>query len=64
MDLKLSCTSGTLVVRAHPRFIHHFRMGQERFRSMSSPHYRDAAGAILVYDCTDAASFESVKFWA
>ena len=37
--------------------------GQERFRSMSSLYYRDAAGAILVYDCTDAASYESVKYW-
>ena len=38
--------------------------GQERFRSMSSLYYRDAAGAILVYDCTDTESFESVKYWA
>jgi small GTP-binding protein len=37
--------------------------GQERFRSMSSLYYRDAAGAILVYDCTDPSSFESVKYW-
>ena len=37
--------------------------GQERFRSMSSLYYRDAAGAILVYDCTDSASFEAVKYW-
>jgi small GTP-binding protein len=37
--------------------------GQERFRSMSSLYYRDAAAAILVYDCTDPASFESVKYW-
>ena len=37
--------------------------GQERFRSMSSLYYRDTAGAILVYDCTDPSSFESVKYW-
>jgi small GTP-binding protein len=37
--------------------------GQERFRSMSSLYYRDAAGAILVYDCTDSGTFESVKYW-
>ena len=37
--------------------------GQERFRSMSSLYYRDAAAAILVYDCTDPTSFESVKYW-
>lgn len=37
--------------------------GQERFRSMSGLYYRDASGAILVYDCTDPATFESVKYW-
>ena len=37
--------------------------GQERFRSMSALYYRDAAGAILVYDCTDPGTFESVKYW-
>jgi len=37
--------------------------GQERFRSMSSLYYRDAAGALLVYDSTEAGSFESVKYW-
>ncbi len=30
---------------------------------MSSLYYRDAAAAILVYDCTDSASFEAVKYW-
>ena len=38
--------------------------GQERFRSMSALYYRDATGAILVYDCTDPNTFESVKYWA
>lgn len=38
--------------------------GQERFRAMAPLYYRDAAGAVVVYDCTDANSFESVKYWA
>lgn len=38
--------------------------GQERFRAMAPLYYRDAAGAVIVYDCTDAASFEAVKYWA
>eukprot|EP00922_Rhytidocystis_sp_ex-Travisia-forbesii_P072983 GHVS01108781.1.p1 GENE.GHVS01108781.1~~GHVS01108781.1.p1 ORF type:complete len:220 (+),score=34.79 GHVS01108781.1:392-1051(+) len=37
--------------------------GQERFRAMAPLYYRDAAGAIIVYDCSHAPSFESVKFW-
>lgn len=30
---------------------------------MSSLYYRDAAAAILVYDCTDGSTFEAVKYW-
>lgn len=30
---------------------------------MSSLYYRDASAAILVYDCTDASTFEAVKYW-
>ena len=38
--------------------------GQERFRAMTHLYYRDAAGAVVVYDSSDAGSFESVKYWA
>jgi len=38
--------------------------GQERFRAMAPLYYRDTAGAVIVYDCTDANSFEAVKYWA
>lgn len=37
--------------------------GQERFRSMAPLYYRGALAAILVYDITNADSFNEVKIW-
>lgn len=37
--------------------------GQERFHALGPIYYRDAAGALLVYDITDAESFHKVKNW-
>ena len=37
--------------------------GQERFHALGPIYYRDANGAILVYDITDADSFVKVKNW-
>eukprot|EP00933_Yihiella_yeosuensis_P012129 TRINITY_DN120227_c0_g1_i1.p1 TRINITY_DN120227_c0_g1~~TRINITY_DN120227_c0_g1_i1.p1 ORF type:complete len:201 (+),score=44.43 TRINITY_DN120227_c0_g1_i1:90-692(+) len=37
--------------------------GQERFRAMTHLYYRDAAGAVIVYDCTDGRSQASVQYW-
>mmetsp|Transcript_2063 Transcript_2063/g.5397 ORF Transcript_2063/g.5397 Transcript_2063/m.5397 type:complete len:134 (-) Transcript_2063:289-690(-) len=37
--------------------------GQERFHSLGPIYYRDADGALLVYDTTDAESFNKVKNW-
>lgn len=37
--------------------------GQERFHALGPIYYRDAAGALLVYDITDQQSFEKVKNW-
>jgi Ras-related protein Rab-21 len=37
--------------------------GQERFHALGPIYYRDADGALLVYDITDAESFNKVKKW-
>lgn len=37
--------------------------GQERFHALGPIYYRDADGAILVYDITDVDSFNKVKVW-
>ena len=37
--------------------------GHEKFRSMISLYYRDAVGAIICYDISDASSFNSVDYW-
>ena len=37
--------------------------GQERFHALGPIYYRDASGALLVYDITDSESFNKVKNW-
>ncbi|KAF8298251.1 ras-domain-containing protein [Clavulina sp. PMI_390] len=37
--------------------------GQERFRSVTRSYYRGAAGAILVFDITNRATFTSLQRW-
>ncbi|CAF0756098.1 unnamed protein product [Rotaria sp. Silwood1] len=37
--------------------------GQERFRALGPLYYREANGAILVFDITDDDSFNQVKSW-
>ena len=32
--------------------------GSERYRSITTGHYRQAVGALLVFDITDKASFD------
>jgi small GTP-binding protein len=34
--------------------------GQERYRAITNAYYRDAVGALLVYDITCYKSFESM----
>jgi small GTP-binding protein len=37
--------------------------GQERFRAISKAYFRNAVGAILVFDITNADSFEDLAGW-
>eukprot|EP00042_Codosiga_hollandica_P052754 m.675844 g.675844 ORF g.675844 m.675844 type:complete len:269 (+) comp58555_c0_seq3:4861-5667(+) len=37
--------------------------GQERYRSVTSVYYRFAIGVLLVYDMTDARSFDQLAHW-
>ncbi|RQM29810.1 hypothetical protein B5M09_002273 [Aphanomyces astaci] len=37
--------------------------GQERFQSLTAAYYRNAVGALVVYDITDRHSFEHVTHW-
>ena len=38
-------------------------VGQERFRTITSMHYRGTHGVIFVYDVTNADTFKSIKKW-
>ena len=37
--------------------------GQERYRAITSAYYRDAVGAIIVYDITKEDTYNSVVRW-
>lgn len=37
--------------------------GQERFRTITQSYYRSAHGAVVAYDITRRATFESVSHW-
>lgn len=37
--------------------------GQERFRALAPNYYREAKGALIVYDITDRKSFDKVVSW-
>lgn len=37
--------------------------GQERFRTLTPSYYRDAQGAILVYDVTKKDTFQKLESW-
>lgn len=54
--------SGTRDVKSQVRIALVFE-GQERFHALGPIYYRDANGAVLVYDLTDRDSFQKVKSW-
>jgi len=37
--------------------------GQERYRAITNAYYRNAVGALMVYDVSKASSFENVQRW-
>ena len=37
--------------------------GQERYRAITTAYYRDAVGALVVYDITKEESFDNVAGW-
>jgi len=37
--------------------------GQERFKTITRQYYRGAMGVLIVFDCTDRASFDHIKYW-
>ena len=37
--------------------------GSEKYRAITTAHYRKALGALIVFDLTKYESFESTKFW-
>lgn len=37
--------------------------GHERFRAITRSHYRNAQGALIIYDVTNIPSFENTRYW-
>ena len=37
--------------------------GQERYRAITKAYFRDSQGIILIYDISDATTFEHVQIW-
>lgn len=37
--------------------------GAEKYRAMTTNHYRNAVGALLVYDVSNEESFNNLPFW-
>ena len=37
--------------------------GSEKYRSITTGHYRSAYGAVLIYDISNAETFKNCKYW-
>jgi GTPase SAR1 family protein len=37
--------------------------GSEKYRSITTGHYRYSLGAVLIYDITNADSFKNCRYW-
>ncbi len=44
-------------------FDHIVLAGSEKYRSITTGHYRFALGAVLLYDITNADSFKNLSYW-
>lgn len=44
-------------------FIILFAAGSEKYRSITTGHYRNAVGAVLVYDITNEETFMNLGYW-
>ena len=40
-----------------------FIAGSEKYRSITTGHYRYALGAVLMYDIANADSFKNCRYW-
>lgn len=58
MDIDLKGVTISVCVCVCPRF-----SGQERYGNMTRVYYREAVGALVVFDVTRASTFEAVLKW-
>ncbi|XP_023327347.1 ras-related protein Rab-21 [Eurytemora carolleeae] len=62
--LQASFLRKTIIVQKKTIFLNIWdTAGQERFHALGPIYYRDANGAVLVYDITDEDSFQKVQSW-
>lgn len=60
MVLELDFKYGTQVISL---FVNILIAGSEKYRAITTGHYRNAVGALLVYDITSEESFFNLSYW-